>query len=268
MIQSTDLAFVFSGGSSNFKPNLSLGGDPSSVEIGNIGNNLFNSLTDAQLQDGIVDYRCFYIFNQSEFDTFYLPKMFVINNSECFCQIGATVANELQKITISGNPTSGTFTLNFDIHTLVINFSTNTSVLQSNIQTAFDGIGYTGVVVTVTGTDCAYFIDVSFEGVDGFKYQPLIELSANNLTPEPTIFINREVAGSPINTISVTTPNTTTPPEGIQFATYTDGNPLILTSLKPLEGVPIWLQRIIPAGQKDAVNQQFTFVIRGKGCAS
>jgi hypothetical protein len=54
----------------------------------------------------------------------------------------------------------------------------------------------------------------------------------------------------------------------MQFVTYTDGNPLQLTSLKPLEGVPIWVQRIIPAGAKNVIEQQFTFVLRGKGCSS
>ena len=115
MIQSTDITFVFSGGASNFNPLLSIGGDPSSIEIGNIGNNLFNSLDDTQLQKGIVDYRCFYIFNQSEFDTYFFPKIFVINNSECFLQIGQNLVDELQIITISGSPTSGSFVIEFDI---------------------------------------------------------------------------------------------------------------------------------------------------------
>ncbi len=267
MIQATDIAFVFSGGASNFNPSLSLGGDPSSIEIGNIGNNLFNSLSEQQLQNGIVDYRCFYIFNQNDFDTFYLPKMFIINNSECFCQIGANLSNELQKITISGEPTSGTFTILFDINNLVITFSTDATTLENNIKNAFDGIGYTGVVVSVLKYSCTYQISISFEGIDGYKYQPLIELVSNDLLPTPTIFITREVAGSPINTIPQQTTGTTISPENINFATYMDGNPLQLTSLKPLEGVPIWLQRIIPAGAKNSLNQQFTFVLRGKGCS-
>jgi len=268
MIQSTDITFVFSGGASNFNPLLSIGGDPSSIEIGNIGNNLFNSLDDTQLQKGIVDYRCFYIFNQSEFDTYFFPKIFVINNSECFLQIGQNLVDELQIITISGSPTSGSFVIEFDIHTLTITFSTDEAVLQTNVQNAFDAIGYTGVVVTVVKHSCSYSINVSFEGIDGYKYQPLMTLITNGLSPDSTIFISRESFGSPINTIPDFIPDVLTPPQNIQFVTYTDGNPLQLTSLKPLEGVPIWVQRIIPAGAKNIIEQQFTFVIRGKGCSS
>jgi hypothetical protein len=88
------------------------------------------------------------------------------------------------------------------------------------------------------------------------------------LSPDATIFISRESFGSPINTIPDFIPDVLTAPQNMQFVTYTDGNPLQLTSLKPLEGVPIWVQRIIPAGAKNVIEQQFTFVLRGKGCSS
>jgi len=265
-IASSDLVYVFSGGTSNFDPNLSLGGDPSSVAIGDISNNLFDLLDANQLQEGIVDYRCFYIFNQNEFDTFWLPKLYTINNSECACQLGVNLVNELQKVLISGTPISGNMIFDFDGNVLTVPFSANPITLKNNFESAFSAAGYVGLVAEVTALSCAFEILLSFEKEDGYKYQPLLEITTNNLTPFSEIFITRINAGSPINTIAQKTPDKVSAPENINFYTYSDGNPLELYALKPLEGFPVWVQRVVLSGTKNSLDQQQTIIFRGKSC--
>lgn len=264
-ISFSDVVFVFSGGISNYKPELSLGGEPSSIVIGDIGNNLFDSVTNNDMIVEIIDYRCFYIFNQSEFDTLYNLKIFIENISEVVCEVGLNKFNDTQKIVLSGNPTSGSIQFGFDIYTFTINFTTNLVDLKNNFLLAFQELGY-DVEVTITKPSCCYEILVAFMNADGFKYQPLMTLESNNLSPSTDIYIFKLSDGSPINTIAPIVPDVYTAPQGIVFESPTEGNPIVLAGLKPLEGVPIWLKRTIPAGPKNKLSQTFTFVMRGKSC--
>lgn len=65
-IESTDIKFYLSGGSENVDPNASLGGSKSSSEIiTNVLNNLFDDVIGLDHLAGEIEYRCFFVKNNS-----------------------------------------------------------------------------------------------------------------------------------------------------------------------------------------------------------
>lgn len=264
MITLDDIVFVFSGGSSNYDPFQSIGGDPSSVEISEISGNLFGSLVDPQLRLGIVDYRCFYVFNQNSTDTLYDFSVYVENTTTTSCLLGIKTQNEIQKITLSGSPVSGNLVLNYNGINMLVNFTTNMSQLATNFIQAFTTVGVLGVQVTAVANTGYYTVTINFDGDSGFKFHPLLINVSNNLSPTTEVFIEKIQQGSPINIISPQVANIRTKPENIEFVNYTPTNMLSLTSLRPLEGFPVWLQRIVQPGSDKATSQTFTFKVKGK----
>ena len=53
-------------------------------------------------------------------------------------------------------------------------------------------------------------------------------------------------------------------PENITFDLITPINPISLASLKPNEGIPIWLKRVVPAGTSKTGELNFQFKIKGR----
>jgi hypothetical protein len=264
MITTSDIVFVFSGGQGNYDPFKSLGGDPSVIEVSEVSQGLFNSLTDEQLKEGLTDYRCFYIFNQSDTESIYNFSIFVENSSKISCLIGLNKQNDQQKITLSGSPTTGDLVLDYDGNQFAVDFSSNPDQLALNLQQQLVDLGLLGVVVTAQAKTGFYNIDISFEGDSGFKYHPLISLVTNNLSPTTEFFINKIQEGSPINIITPKTQNVLAVPENINFQLVTPIEPLELTSLKPSEGIPVWLKRVIPAGSSKTDELAFQFKIKGR----
>lgn len=264
MLTTNDIVFVFSGGQGNYDPFKSLGGDPSVIEISEVSQGLFNSLTDEQLKSGLIDYRCFYIFNQSDTDTLYDFYIYVQNSSKVECQIGLKKQNDIQKITLSGSPASGNLLLSYNDEEFTVDFSSNPQQLALNFQQQLIDLGLLGVVVTCEAKTGYYNINISFEGDSGYKYHPLINLVSNNLSPSTEFFINKVQEGSPINVIVPKTQNVLLAPENIDFELVTPTSPIALASLKPSEGVPIWLKRIVPASSSKTDSLSFEFKIKGR----
>lgn len=264
MLTTNDIVFVFSGGQGNYDPFKSLGGDPSVIEVSEISQGLFNSLTDEQLKSGLTDYRCFYIFNQSDTETLYNFYIYVENTSNVSCLIGLNKQNDVQKITLSGSPTTGNLVLNYNSNEFTVDFSTNMAQLALNFQQQLVDLGLIGVVVTAEAKTGFYNINISFEGDSGYKYHPLISLVTNNLSPATDFFIRKTQDGSPINIIVPKTQNVLLAPENINFELFTPTEPLSLTSLQPSEGFPVWLKRTIPAGSTKSDALSFQFKIKGR----
>lgn len=264
MITTNDIVFVFSGGQGNYDPFKSLGGDPSVIEISEISQGLFNSLTDQQLKEGITDYRCFYIFNQSDTESLYNFSIYIENTSDVTCLIGLNKQNDEQKITLSGSPTSGDLVLDYDGNQFIVEFSSNPAQLALNFQQQLIDLGLLGVVVTAEAKTGFYNVTISFQGDSGFKYHPLISLVTNNLSPTTNFFINKIQEGSPINIVTPKTQNVLLAPENINFELFSPTEPLNLASLRPSEGFPVWLKRIIPGGSAKSDELSFQFKIKGR----
>jgi len=74
----TDLLFLYSGGATNADPNASLGGVKSShVVPSNVLENLFDEVSLAEREVGMIDYRCFYIENAHALDSLLLAALFI-----------------------------------------------------------------------------------------------------------------------------------------------------------------------------------------------
>jgi hypothetical protein len=264
MLTTSDIVFVFSGGQGNYDPFNSLGGNPSVIEVSEVSQGLFNSLSDEQLKSGITDYRCFYVFNQSDTDTLYDFSVYIQNTSIVSCYVGLNKKNDSQKITLSGSPTSGNLVLDYDGDQFTVEFSSNPQQLALNFQQQLVDIGLSGVVVTVEAKTGYYNINISFEGDSGFKYHPLISLVTNNLSPATSFFITKIQDGSPINMIVPNTQNVLETPENINFELVSPSNPISLATLKPNEGLPVWMKRVVEAGTNKNDSLSFEFKIKGR----
>jgi hypothetical protein len=186
------------------------------------------------------------------------------NSSSAVCYIGLDKKNDIQKITLSGSPISGNLVLNYDGDDFTVEFSSNTQQLALNFQQQLIDLGLLGVIVTTEAKTGYYNILINFESDSGFKYHPLISLVSNNLSPSTEFFINKIQDGSPINIIVPKTQSILSEPENITFDLITPINPIYLASLKPNEGIPIWLKRVVPAGTSKSGALNFQFKIKGR----
>jgi hypothetical protein len=98
-------------------------------------------------------------------------------------QYKLTTGDEVQRITITGTPTGGDFTLTFDGQTTgAITFSTTEATTAGNIDTALEALSNipaSEVTVTSPGTDT---FDVVFTGSLAAEHQPLLTIDTTGLT--------------------------------------------------------------------------------------
>jgi hypothetical protein len=101
--------------------------------------------------------------------------------------VGAARVNDVQTLSISDNPTGGTFTLTFGGQTTaVIPFNATAAQVQTALQ-ALASIG-PGNVACTGGPLPGTAVTITFQGALGFNTQQPITISANNLAgPAPAI---------------------------------------------------------------------------------
>lgn len=240
-----DINAVLSGGTQNTEQQASLGGFPSSVEPGSGVNNLYNNVTSQQTTQGWTDYRCLYIFNDSE-EIRYGVNVSIEYLTEIGAeiQLGLVLQNEVQSIQFSPAPTSGTFKIaihGFESET--ITWDSDTSVLAENIQSAIESFTECSVSVPTGGT---HLYRITFGGIMGNKSLSSMTVEDSTLTPSPTITIKKVTSGSPINTIAPDTGDQVIAPTGITF--FDAITPIVVGKLLPAEGFPLWFKRTVEAG--------------------
>lgn len=107
---------------------------------------------------------------------------------------------EVQRITIGGTPTGGTFKLTFDGHTTAgINWSATNSTLLANIEAALEALPNCNGVATaaVALTAGIGTLDVTFDGANvAKKALPTMTVDNNSLTgTAPTVDVAEQTAG-------------------------------------------------------------------------
>lgn len=267
-MKASDFSFVLSGGASNIDPNASLGGDPSNFAIqNNTINNLFDDLTAADTDAGSEDHRCFYIFNDGDAEVYnlrlWLYNDFAVSSA---MSLGVPLQDEVQRITIQGEPTAGSFWLTYEEAAFETHWQSDLSAwandIQSKILLMANGSGnryFRQVTVTPRRFGSQYmFFDIGFSGLDGSRHFPLIGVGANYLTPVSEIDMTYLVQGGPINTISSVANNETTPPGGVTFYLPLEGSPIILPRLAVSDGFPVWIKRVTDPGSVSAEGDGFT----------
>ncbi len=272
MIQPSDIIFVLSNGSfppANSDPNESLGFTPSNVSVGTSIENLFENITNDEASIGKVDYRCFYVFNDSSTDD--LPETYIYFDqqldSPTQLSIGINTVNDVQTLTINGTITGGNIVLNYDgNNTAAINYSVPAGV--SGFATAIaNGLNALSQLsgVTCTGTNFGTYqqYTIAFGGNDGNRYQPLL-LVSNNLTGSGlSTVMAKTIDGSPINSIAPLITSPIAAPAGINFIQTSISNRKLIGLLRATEGFPVWVRRAIPAGTNASNESGAVFKLSG-----
>jgi hypothetical protein len=267
-ISSLDITFTFSGGTTNVDPDNSLGGEPSLYPI--VNKRLFDDVSDEQTKAGMIDYRCFYVNNESNIYSLYDAMIYVAYTvpGDVTVQIGFDFQNERQNLTIlnaefiTGGSVSLTYTdaSNYDV---TINWDANLANFSNNLQTALRNIpNLEDVTVSGLISQSNIIFEIDFVGSSSKRYHELITLNENNLTSsQPTsISILKSINGGPINRIADVIDVETTNPNNITF-----DSSVFVGDIRPLDSIPIWVKRIVPANTSAMENDGFVLRIKGQG---
>jgi hypothetical protein len=247
-ITTNDINFVYSGGSNNLDPTKSIGGYPSINPINLSVNNLFGYVKKEDAEIGLVDYRCFYIFNDSESSSIFNVNLYLKSQltGVSKCQIGLSKSTDVQVLSLDQIPRSGSFQLIYDEYTTSnISWNNNYLIFQKNIENALNDLDIlSGVVVQRIFTNN---YQISFLGEDNYRNHSLIEVGINNLSPSNSIKIQKTAEGQPINSIAPLLATNTTIPSNVTFYETNDINnetKIFIGDLRPKDGVPVWVKRV------------------------
>jgi hypothetical protein len=255
-----DIVFVYSGGSNNIDPNKSIGGSPSINIIENINNSLFDDIFEANF----IDYRCFYIFNNSETDSLYDSYIYLDNSIQTVseCQLGVSRLTDLQVISFSESPVSGDFVLSYEnINTPTVTWNSNPNIFIQNLQEALNSLDLlSGVKVETLSVNS---FSILFLENDNYRNHDLLVVENNNLSPSIEIGISKNSQGQPINSIAPLLPTKTTLPYNVEFYSTDFQSKLYIGDLRPKDGVPIWIRRNNNGTITNNEINQFDFFIVG-----
>lgn len=126
--------------------------------------------------------------------------------------------------------------------------------------------------MVVTGQDAGagtVIFNINFTGLDGSRNFDAFTVVSNALLPDSQVnlFVTTPQIGSPINTIAPEIGVETTPPGGVGFYAAGVQSPIILPVLKPTEGFPLWVKRVIPAGVEAAADDGFVLNFKADSLA-
>ena len=267
------LAFLYSdptGAGTNNDPAKSLGGVPSSYPIN--GTTIFANVSDAQSQSGAIHYRCIYVSNDTSSTNVYNAQLYISDDvaGGADVSLGFKVADERQIITLNDFSTiTGGYldvTYNRDVsYPLTINWDATPSTFATNFETELHSIeGLEDVTVSASydsGLDIITF-QIDFILGAGSRFHEILVVDSTNLTYTgglPIPAVERNVAGSPINTETVDISVETTPPSGVVF-NYTTFD---LNTFRALDIIPVWIRRVVTAGTSGLKNDGFTLRVKG-----
>lgn len=257
-----NISLVYSGGAQNVNQEGSLGGYPSPVSVTDTLNNLFDDIPPQQTTQGETDYRCLYIFNDDPALAFTIT-LYVeyLDDNGASVELGILQQNAVQRLTFPQTVTGGTFTITIQgVKTPTINWDSDPSVLASNIQTAIQTITGCSVVNTVSGQ---FSYTITFTGAMGNKSISLLLVTDNNLQPYGSLpTITQVLLGSPINTVAPETIPAVIP-TGIPFNSALFPG-VVIGTLYPSEGFPLWIMRTIAPGFEAVENDGFNLHLRAQ----
>lgn len=277
MIRASDISINYSGGSNNNNPSLSLGGDPSSFEVTSGLQNLFGNLSATQALNGLEDYRCVYVFNNSEDSALYNSNVFldIYLDANPQLSIGLFLANDTQAMVISGGTlNSGGLQLRYGAapykitNVVTYNNAFGFNTFLEDLEDALNApnMGLTGVQVRGTNVSGVYNIEITFTNNDGNKYHPTLAVASNTLqtvtATTPTVLISKIVDGSPINTIPDVI-EAGIAPLGVTFYNTSPTVQKLVGTLYASEGFPVWFRRLIPVNADASDLSGATLKIRG-----
>ena len=267
-ISLNQINLVLSGGSNNSNPQSSLGGNPSSFPILGGLNNLFSNLTTEEAESGKTDYRCFYIFNDSETDPFLDVSVYIYSQKirGSTVQIGIAQETDVQKIEIIGSVDSGNLILKYEQQEINIDWGSSISDFADNLVDGFSSIDIDGIEVSFSVSGSTSLITIEFKGTSNNRNHEKIELFENNLIgPDvPVVTIKKVTEGQPINSIAPTLAVDTVPPSKVVFVETSNVSRLQIGNLNPGDGVPIWIKRTTLPNTDFEENDNFILKVTGR----
>jgi hypothetical protein len=192
------MSWLHSGGAFNKEPDNDLGDYPSTFSISgvpsnipednsNMMNNLFRDIMPEEAQHGLVDYRCFYIWNNNIDLAITTPSISLETCDDCDTTIlyGSALQNDIQMITITCTgdadelmPDTGGFAIfQCEFGPPFTIYWTSAAQFGSDLQSAFVNIPWCGDV-SVTGSNP---YTVEFLGQVGTRNVQLIRVVQNDL---------------------------------------------------------------------------------------
>lgn len=262
------ISLVLSGGSNNSNPQSSIGGSPSSFPILNGLNNLFSNLTTEEATVGKIDYRCFYIFNDSEQDAFLDVSLYIYSQvlGGSSVQIGIARETDVQKIEIIGQVNSGSLILKYEQQEITVDWDGSASNFSNNLVEAFSSIDILGIEANGTTTGSLSSILIYFKGDSDNRNHEKLELFENNLEgpDKPIVSIKKIAEGQPINSIAPQIAVDTVIPSKVTFYATSASEKLSIGNLKPGDGIPIWIKRTTEPNTDFQENDNFILKITGR----
>jgi len=265
-ITASDIIIRLSGGSANTDNNLSIGGESSTQGIVGVNNNLFDNVSDEEAKKGHTDFRCVYISNEgSEVAAF---DVFIDSEVEggADIQIGIREEAEVQRITIFGTITGGSFRVSFEgEETADMSHDVDTETWATNIEDGLNALSnLSGVAVSIEEENGETAFLVSFEGDDINKDHDLMELTDNSLIgcaggdyssafssaftiTTACISISLVSDGHPINSTANEIALDTNPPFNVDFSSPTSESPIPVGTLDAGDNFPLWVKRVVRA---------------------
>jgi hypothetical protein len=267
-ISSDNISFVLSGGSNNSNPKLSIGGQPSSTPILGSINNLFSNITSEEASAGKTDYRCFYVFNDSQSDTLYSSKIYIFSKasfSSSKIEIGIATAIDRQSIEIIGPISSGSVVLAYEQRSATVSWGGSPSNFQNNLLSQLASIGLSGITSVLLSSGNTHLFSIAFEGALKNKNHSKLAVQQNNLVGSgtPVVTIRKTSEGQPINSIAPLVASEKATPSGVVFSQANSINPISIGSIGPGEGFPVWVKRTTPTGASFKQNEYFTIRLLG-----
>lgn len=266
MIGLEDILYLYSGGTSNNDPSLSLGGEPSTVSIS--ANRLFDELEESETTSGFVDYRCLYIANNNVTESLFNSRVFIKEQvpNGASVKIGFLIQNERQTVTVGGVYSGGSFTLSYNSNNFTVNYNADVNTWASNFQTVIRLItDLEDVEVTGVLSDTTTVFTVDFKGSAAQRWHPELEIISNDLTTfgESTLVINKAISGSPINAVASEIESETVKPSNITFYVTSPNSTISIGEFRGLDILPVWIERTVVAGTGAVTDDGFIIEMLG-----
>jgi hypothetical protein len=259
-----DITFVYSGGSNNIDPTKSIGGSPSINAINGTLNNLFSNINREDSEEGVTDYRCFYVFNNSDIDALFNVSIFFESQLEGIstCELGVSKSTDVQILSLSSLPSSGSFTIRYDDYiTGNINWNNDPSIFSRNIQDALNNLDVLSGISVQSLSSTNY--SISFLQNDNNRNHDILSTGSINLSPSTSISFTKNTEGQPMNSIAPQLPTSKTPPFSVVFYSTDENNRILIGDLLPGDGFPIWIKRTTFGSISNDQSNGFTFRLNG-----
>jgi alpha-tubulin suppressor-like RCC1 family protein len=255
---------VYSGGTLNDDPLLSLGGEPSIYTVPAEIQNVFSNVTSSTTINGITDYRMIYITNTgtAPINELYTSLIKALN-TPAELSLGYFFTNEQQRFVFATTPTSGSITFTYkdifnNLYPLDPIVWTNAgnlgTALADQLNALVNSYGQQilgGVTCSTTNTaPDGFVLLVTFAGASKNKYHNILT-QTNSLGVDINGVIS--IVGSPINIVPPVIDNPTVAPTDVTFYTLNPTDPISVGTLLNNPNVvgqgeylPVWIKRVVP----------------------